>query len=130
VLALKEKFGSLEKDFLSEFKVVFEPLPHVNKLPQNVMARIKLKNAEQTIKTRTYSCPQKFHEAWQTLIQQHLDAGRIPHVHNPEVRSHGAAMLGQQLPSAEQKHNNGLSSPPEERRHLERLCQGEDLGHN
>jgi hypothetical protein len=36
-----------------------------------------LKNAEQTIKTRTYTCPHKFREAWQTLIQQHLDTGRI-----------------------------------------------------
>jgi hypothetical protein len=77
VLALQEKFGYLEKDFLSEFKDVFEPLPHVDKLPRNVTARIKLKNAEQTIKTRTYACPRKFCEAWQTLIQQHLDAGRI-----------------------------------------------------
>jgi hypothetical protein len=77
ILALQEKFGSLEKDFLSEFKDVFEPLPHVDKLPQNVMARIKLKNAEQTIKTHTYACPRKFCKAWQTLIQQHLDVGHI-----------------------------------------------------
>jgi hypothetical protein len=77
VLALQEKFGSLEKAFLSQFKDVFEPLPHVDKLPRNVTARIKLKDAEQTIKTRTYACPRKFREAWQTLIQQHLDAGRI-----------------------------------------------------
>jgi hypothetical protein len=74
---LQEKFGSLEKDFLSEFKDVFEPLPHVNKLPRNVTAQIKLKNAEQMIKTHTYACPRKFCEAWQTLIQQHLDAGCI-----------------------------------------------------
>jgi hypothetical protein len=77
VLSLQEKFVSLEKDFLTEFKDVFEPLPHVDKLPRNVTARIKLKDAEQTIKTRTYACPRKFREAWQTLIQQHLDAGRI-----------------------------------------------------
>jgi hypothetical protein len=77
VLALKEKFGSLEKDFLSEFKDVFEPLPHVDKLPRNETARIKLKDAERTIKTCTYACPRKFREAWQTLIQQHLDTGRI-----------------------------------------------------
>ena len=41
------------------------------------MAKIKLKNAEQTIKTHTYTCPWKFHEAWKTLIQEHLDAGQI-----------------------------------------------------
>ena len=38
ILVLQEKFGSLEKDFLSEFKDVFEPLPCVNKLPQSVTA--------------------------------------------------------------------------------------------
>lgn len=77
VLALQEKFSSLEKNFLSEFKDIFEPLPHVGKLPWNITAQIKLKNVEQTIKTRTYTCPWKFCKAWQTLIQQHLDAGCI-----------------------------------------------------
>src|SRR5882757_5602166 len=85
VLALQEKFRSLEKAFLSEFKDVFEPLPHVNKLPRNVTARIKLKDAEQTIKTCTYACPRKFREAWQTLIQQHLDAGRIQPSSSPHA---------------------------------------------
>lgn len=40
-------------------------------------ARIMLKDASKTITTRTYSCPRKYHDAWKTLIQQHLDAGRI-----------------------------------------------------
>jgi hypothetical protein len=38
-------------EFLSKFKDVFELLPHVDKLPHNVTACIKLKNAEQMIKT-------------------------------------------------------------------------------
>lgn len=61
----------------AEFHEIFEPIPHVEELPTDVQARIKLKNAEQTIKTRTYQCPRKFREAWGTLIQKHLDAGRI-----------------------------------------------------
>jgi hypothetical protein len=52
VLAMHEKFGHLKQNFLSEFKDVFEPLPHVDKLPRNITARIKLKDADQTIKTR------------------------------------------------------------------------------
>jgi hypothetical protein len=66
-----------ESELLAEFRDVFEPLPHVDKLPTNVTAQIKIKDAEQMIKTRTYCCPQKFWDAWQTLIQQHLDAGHI-----------------------------------------------------
>jgi hypothetical protein len=42
-----------------------------------VTAKIKLKDAEQTIKTCTYACPRKFCDTWKTLIQQHLNAGRI-----------------------------------------------------
>ena len=41
------------------------------------MAGIKLKEAEQTIINRTYLCLQKYKEAFQTPIQQHLDAGHI-----------------------------------------------------
>lgn len=77
VLAQKEKFGSLEKDFLSEFKDIFEPLPHVDKLLPNLTAQIRLKDVEQTIKMHTYAYPCKFCKAWQTLIQQHLDSGHI-----------------------------------------------------
>jgi hypothetical protein len=75
VLALQKKFVSLEKEFLSDYRDVFKPLPHVDKLPCNVTAQIKLRDAEQMIKTQMYACLHKFHEAWQTLIQQHLDAG-------------------------------------------------------
>jgi hypothetical protein len=46
-------------------------------LPTDVYCRIKLKDASKTITTRTYTSPRKFKEAWATLIQQHLDAGRI-----------------------------------------------------
>jgi hypothetical protein len=57
VLAMQKKFGSLEQGFLSKFRDVFEPLPHINKLPHNVTACIKLKNAEDTIKSWMYACP-------------------------------------------------------------------------
>ena len=66
-----------EDQLKAEFHEIFEPIPHVDQLPTDVQACIKLKNAEQTIKMRTYQCPRKFCEAWGTLIQKHLDAGRI-----------------------------------------------------
>ena len=57
----------------AEFKEIFEPIPHTNQLPTDVQAHIKLKNAEQTIKTRMYQCPRKFCEVWGILLQKHLD---------------------------------------------------------
>ncbi|KAJ3572578.1 hypothetical protein NP233_g2990 [Leucocoprinus birnbaumii] len=62
---------------LRDFEPVFADVPHADKLPTDVLAEIKLKDANFTMATRTYSCPRKFREAWKTLIQQHLDAGRI-----------------------------------------------------
>ncbi|KAF8234991.1 hypothetical protein L208DRAFT_1076698, partial [Tricholoma matsutake] len=67
----------IEHEIIAEFADVFQPLPHVDKLPWDVTARIKLKNAEHTIRTWTYAYPQKFRESWKTLIQLHLDAGQI-----------------------------------------------------
>jgi hypothetical protein len=60
-----------------EFKAVFEPIPHLNELPTDVYCRIQLKDASQRIQTRSYSMPRKYRDAWATLIQEHLDAGRI-----------------------------------------------------
>jgi hypothetical protein len=66
-----------EDQLKAEYHEIFELIPRVNLLPTDVEACIKLKNTEQVIKTQTYQCPQKFHEAWGTLIQKHLDAGWI-----------------------------------------------------
>jgi hypothetical protein len=76
-LAALDVMEKTEKKIRTDFKVIFEPIPHVNMLPTDVLARIKLKDAHQTIASRTYSCPRKFREAWKTLIQQHLDSGKI-----------------------------------------------------
>jgi hypothetical protein len=57
-----------------EFKDVFDPLPD---LSDEIHCKVNLRDASKTIKTRSYSCPRKYRDAWKTLIQQHLDAGRI-----------------------------------------------------
>lgn len=77
ILTFRQRVAIMESNLLSNFQDVFQPLPHVNNLPQNVTARIKLRNAEQTIKTRTYTCPRKFWDVWKTLIRQHLNSGHI-----------------------------------------------------
>jgi hypothetical protein len=76
-LAAQAKLDTLANNVHSEFKDVFEPLPHVSKLSPDILCKIQLKNADSNIATRSYSCPRKYREAWKTLIQQHLDAGHI-----------------------------------------------------
>ena len=66
-----------ETELRNKFKRVFEPLPHVNELPTEPLAQIWLKDPNSSIKTRNYPCPRKWKEAWHTLLQQHLEAGRI-----------------------------------------------------
>src|SRR6202042_770291 len=76
-LAATLKLQALGDKLMKQYSDVFAPIPHLDELPTDVYCRIKLKDATQTIKTRSYSCPRKYREAWQILIQQHLDAGRI-----------------------------------------------------
>ncbi|KAF8196515.1 hypothetical protein BJ912DRAFT_1056333 [Pholiota molesta] len=79
VIALKEKLEKKGSKIKADFREIFEPIPHVNRLPTDYVARISLKDAEKRIANRVYSCPRKYKEAFKTLIQQHLDAGRIRH---------------------------------------------------
>ena len=67
----------LETELRKRFSSVFEPLPHVDELPDQPVARIRLKDPDHSIKTRNYPCPRKWKDAWHTLLQQHLEAGRI-----------------------------------------------------
>jgi len=52
-------------------------IPHADELPWDVVTKIHIKNAEKMIKSHSYPSPQKYKEAWQILIQQHLSTGRI-----------------------------------------------------
>jgi hypothetical protein len=76
-LVAAAKLQALGDTLIKEYSDVFALIPHLDELPTDIYCRIHLKDAAQTIKTRSYSCPRKYREAWQTLIQQHLDAGWI-----------------------------------------------------
>ena len=84
VLAAQEELLCLGEDLKKEFINVFSEIPHLNELPTDVYCHIKLKDASKTFQTRLYSTPRKYRDAWATLIQQHLDAGRI----HPSNSSH------------------------------------------
>lgn len=77
VLALQERLGNLNDRMKEHFADRFNELPHTSELPTDVYHHIVLKDPSQVIACCGYSCPRKYREAWDTLIQQHLDAGRI-----------------------------------------------------
>jgi hypothetical protein len=77
VVAAQEKLTALGKKVIEIFADIFAPIPHLEELPTDVYCQIHLKDASQSIHTHSYSTPRKYRDAWKTLIQQHLDAGRI-----------------------------------------------------
>jgi Aspartyl protease len=82
-LASKQKLLDLDLSLKKEFQPIFQPIPHVNELPTTETARIHLKNAYDTIKNRTYSCPRQYKDAFAKLIQLHLDSGFIRPSNSP-----------------------------------------------
>jgi hypothetical protein len=76
-LSLENELTKRNDALRKEFAAVFEPLPHVDELPTQPRARIRLKNPDHCIKSHNYPCPQKWKDAWHVLLQQHLDTGRI-----------------------------------------------------
>ncbi|KAF7339146.1 Reverse transcriptase-RNase H-integrase [Mycena venus] len=77
VLAHWDELNKKAEALKREYSTIFEPVPHVDLLPTDVYCEIKLKKADIQFQTRSYQSPRKYKEAWQTLIQGHLDAGRL-----------------------------------------------------
>jgi len=64
--------------FKERFVELFPPdVPDVCNLPNEVLMSIKLRDELKPMVARAYSCPRKYWDAWKTLIEQHLAAGRI-----------------------------------------------------
>jgi hypothetical protein len=76
-LTRQEQLDCLSNAVKKKHKDIFEPIPHLDELPTDVYCQIKLKDASKTFVTHSYSTPRKYKDAWATLIQQHLDTGRI-----------------------------------------------------
>ena len=76
-LSIEDELSSRDMELRARIARIFEPPPHVDELPYDPVVRIILKDPNQQIKSRNYPCPRKWKEAWHTLLQQHLEAGRI-----------------------------------------------------
>src|SRR5258705_7646272 len=70
---MNERDSKLKKDFAP----IFGPLPHIREISTSFSARIRLKDPDKKICSRSYPSPQKYSKAWSILIQDFLDTGRI-----------------------------------------------------
>jgi hypothetical protein len=79
-LELQQKYDALEENLKTEYTRIFEPILHVDELPDDVYCRIKLQDATKTISKRTYGCPRKYREAWKQYFS-------LPHLFLPDSRT-------------------------------------------
>jgi hypothetical protein len=84
-LSASKKLQQLGLKLVDDFKDIFQPIPHVDMLPNDVLCEIKVKDASRTIKSRSYTTPHKYRDAWKILIQEHLDAGHIRPSNSPHA---------------------------------------------
>jgi hypothetical protein len=59
-LTAQARLAELGEELKLEFKEVFEPIPHIDALPNDVYCRILLKDASKTIHTHSYGTPRKY----------------------------------------------------------------------
>ena len=83
VLAHKDKLLELDAEFKEKFRDRFNEIPHTNRLPTTVYHRLTMKDVQAQITCQGYSTPRKYKDAWDTLIKEHLDAGRIRPSNSP-----------------------------------------------
>ena len=76
-LASLQELLNKEKELKIEFTQIFDPIPHIDRLPPHEPARIHLIDAYKKISNRSYSCPRQYKDAFATLIQERLKSGFI-----------------------------------------------------
>lgn len=54
-----------------------DDIPPVHQLPDTTYHRFILKDAHKIVRKREYTCPRKWQDAWRTLLDGHLAAGRM-----------------------------------------------------
>ena len=80
---LQRRDAAMKKEFEDCFPSDIPPIEH---LPDDVVFRVQPKDANKIIQRCSYDCPKKYREAWKTLLQQHIDAGRL----RPSNSSHSS----------------------------------------
>ena len=76
-LASEDANNKLANEILEEFADVFEPIPHADLLPTEVLAHIPLKDKYKPLKSRKYSVPRALRPKFKELIDLRLKQGFI-----------------------------------------------------
>jgi hypothetical protein len=84
-LAEEERYIEMRKQIKEEFKDLFEPIAHIEELPENVYAKIELLNPKKIIYARQYSCPRRYRESFKKLLDKRLHAGFISPSSSPHA---------------------------------------------
>lgn len=71
---LKRLDGEMKRKYTDLFP---EDIPPVHQLPDTTYHRFILKDAHRIVRKREYACPHKWQDAWRTLLEGHLAAGRL-----------------------------------------------------
>jgi hypothetical protein len=72
----KAQLDRLDKEMHQKYNDCFpDDIPHINQLPTDIVHRIRLKDPKKIIQCCHYNTPQKYREAWDTLLNQHIAAG-------------------------------------------------------
>lgn len=83
-LAEAATLKSLDQKFKRKFTDLFpDDILDIDSLSDNTLHRFRLKSPDLSIKHWRYSCPRKYCDNWQTLINQHLAKGRIRPLDSP-----------------------------------------------
>jgi hypothetical protein len=74
----KEQLDRLDAEMQHKYEDCFpDDIPHINELPTDIIHCIRLKDPNKIIQCRKYNTPRKYCEAWDTLLNQHTEAGRL-----------------------------------------------------
>lgn len=86
IAANKKDLDRLDSEMRAKFSDRFpDDIPHIDHLPTDVVHRIHLKDPDKIIQCRRYNTPRKYREAWDTLLNQHIEAGRLRPSSSPYV---------------------------------------------
>lgn len=74
----KEQLDRLDREMRRKYIDRFpNDIPHIDELPTDIVHRITLKDPNKIIQCRRYNTPRKYREAWDALLDQHIEAGRL-----------------------------------------------------
>lgn len=76
-ITLQAQLDRMDKAMKKKYDDLFEDLPPVHRLPDQVFHKFTLKDANKVINKRGYTCPRKERDAWKTLLDEFLASGKL-----------------------------------------------------